>query len=237
MNIVQGPFDPFDRSPGKMTHPIVITVGRELGSGGSYVAQRVAKRLGYAYIDRQILQQAAAELGLEEIEVEDRDERLQTFWERLISVFSLGGVDSVYIPPPRWVTDEELIETERRFICELAGRGPCVVLGHAAFHLLRGRARLLNVYIHAPVSFRIQRVKSIYGAKSDREAAGMIDRSDHERNRYIRFFTELERSDFRNYHLTIDTGLIDFDTAEEMIASLAGSLREEGDWPWVNQPC
>ena len=64
----------------------------------------------------------------------------------------------------------------------------------------------------------------------------MIDRSDQERTRYIRFFTGLDRFDARNYHITIDTGVIDFTTAEEMIASLAAGLREEGDWPWVNNP-
>ncbi len=76
----------------------------------------------------------------------------------------------------------------------------------------------------------------VYGAGSAAEAAEMIDRSDHERNRYIRFFTGLNRSDSRNYHLTIDMGLVDFDTAEEIIVSLAAGLREEGDWPWVNLP-
>jgi len=219
-----------------MPPPIVITVARELGSGGSYVGQQVARRLGYAYIDREILQQAGKELGLDETELEGRDERLQSFWDKLISVFALGGVDGIYAPPPRWVSDEQLVETERRLICELAAKGSCVVLGRGGFHLLRGRAKLLNVFVHAPLSFRIQRVMSIYRAKSKREAAEMIDRSDQERTRYIQFFTGLDRFDARNYHITIDTGLIDFTTAEEMIASLAAGLREEGDWPWVNDP-
>ncbi|MGO9019401.1 MAG: AAA family ATPase [Syntrophobacteraceae bacterium] len=219
-----------------MPPPIVITVARELGSGGSYIGQQVARRLGYAYIDREILQQAARELGLEETELEGRDERMQSFWERLISVFAMGSVDSIYTPPPRWVSDEQVAETERRLICELAVKGPCVVLGRGAFHLLRGRAKLLNVFVHAPVSFRIQRVMSIYGARSKRDAADMIDRSDQERTRALEFFTGLDRFDARNYHISIDTGLIDFTTAEEMIVSLAADLREEGDWPWVNDP-
>jgi cytidylate kinase len=219
-----------------MTPPVVITVARELGSGGSYIAKQVARRMGYAYIDREILQQAARELGLEETEIEDREERVQSFWDKLISVFALGGVDSIYTPPPRWVSDEQLVETEQRLICELAAKGPCVMVGRAGFHLLRGRAKLLNVFVHAPISFRIQRVMSVYGANSKREAAGMIDRSDQERARYIKFCTGFDQFDARNYHTTIDTGLVDFTTAEEMVASLAAGLREEGDWPWVNDP-
>ncbi len=217
-----------------MPFPIVITIARELGSGGSYIGQQVARRLGYAFIDREVLQQAARELGVEESELEDRDERLQSFWDKLISVFAIGAPESIYTPPPRWVSDEKLIECERGLIRELAVKGPCVVVGHGAFHLLRGRARLLNVFVHAPLGFRIQRVMSIYRDKSKREAAEMIDRVEQERTRYIRFFTGLDRFDAHNYHITIDTGVIDFTTAEEMIASLASGLREERDWPWVN---
>jgi len=219
-----------------MPPPVVITVARELGSGGSYIGKQVARRLGYAYIDRQILQQAAGELGLEETELEDRDERVQSFWDRLISVFALGGVDAIYTPPLRWVSDEQLVETEQRLICELAVKRPCVVLGRGGFHLLRGRAKLLNVFVHAPLSFRIQRVMNIYRVDSKREAAEMIDRSDQERTRYIKSFTGFDQFDARNYHITINTGLVDFSTAEEMVASLAAGLREEGDWPWVNDP-
>ena len=112
------------------TMPVVITVARQLGSGGSYIGQRVAQRLGYAYIDRQILQQAAIELGVEEAVLEDRDERLQGFWERLLTVFALGPPDGTYTPPPHLVTDADLIETERHLIPQLATRGPCVLLGH-----------------------------------------------------------------------------------------------------------
>ena len=213
---------------------VVITVARELGSGGSYIGQQVARRLGYAYIDREILQQAAGELGLEETDLEGRDERVQSFWDRLISVFALGGVDGIYTPSPHWVSDEQLVETEHRLICEFAVKGPCVVIGRGGFHLLRGRAKLLNVFVHAPLSFRIQRVMSIYRVNSKREAAEMIDRSDQERARYIKLFSGFDQFDARNYHLTIDTGLVDFTTAEEMVASLAAGLREEGDWPWVN---
>jgi cytidylate kinase len=219
-----------------MPPPVVITIARELGSGGSYIGKQVARRLGYAYIDRQVLQQAARELGVEETELEGRDERVQSFWDRLISVFALGGVDGIYTPPRRWVSDEQLAETEQRLICELAVKGPCVVLGRGGFHLLRGRAKLLNVFVHAPLSFRIQRVMSIYRINSKREAVEMIDRSDQERARYIKSFTGFDQFDARNYHITIDTGLVDFSTAEEMIASLAVGLREEKDWPWVNDP-
>ncbi len=218
-----------------MPNPTVITIGRGVGTGGSYLGQRVARRLGYAYLDRQILQYAARELGCEEYEIEDRMERLQSFWDRLIAAFSLGTPNGIYATPLRRISDDQLIETERRLILELTTKGPCVVMGHGAFHLLQGRAKLLNVFVHAPMDFRIERIMGVFGVESEREAVAMIHRTDQERNRYIRFFTGLDRLDFRNYHLMIDTGVTDFARAEDMIANLAAGLREERDWPWVKE--
>jgi CMP/dCMP kinase len=215
---------------------ISITIARELGTGGSYIGRLVANRLGYAYIDREILQMAAMELGIEETELQSRKERLQSFWEKLLSVLSVGMPDGVYTPPPRWVSDEDLLEIERRLICELAVKGSCVVLGHGAFYLLRGRTRLLNVFVHAPIAFRIERVMSIYHARNKIEAAEMIQRSDRERERYVRFFSGVDRFDARNYHLSIDTSIVDFTTAADMVASMAGDLPADAHWPWVNEP-
>jgi cytidylate kinase len=218
------------------TRPIVITVSRQLGSGGSYLGKQVAQRLGYAYIDRQILQQAAKALGVEEAMIEAREERLESFWKYLLTVFAMGPPGATYTPPPHMISDAELIETERRLICELATRGPSVVLGRGAFHLLRGKVRLVNVFAHAPLEFRVERVMSIYHAKSRDEAVRMIERSDEGRRRYIRTFTGLDWFDARNYHLTIDTGVIDFATAEELITSAVERLHPENTWPWVNEP-
>ena len=219
-----------------MERPIVITITRELGSGGACIALQAARRLGCAYIDHQILHEAAKELGCHEAELENRDERLQSFWDKLIAVFALGAPEGVYIPPPRWISDERLIETEKRLLHELAAKGPSVIVGRGAFYLLRGQARLFNVFIHAPLSFRIRRVMQKYDLKEEKEAAEMIDRSDQERSRYIRFCTGLDRLDARNYHLAIDAGAIDFASASELIVHRAGMLREEGDWPWVEDP-
>lgn len=219
-----------------MSSATVITIARRLGSGGSYIGRRVATRLGYAYIDRQILQEAAKELGVEEEALENRQERLQSFWEKLVSVFTVGAPEAIYTPPPQWISDAQLIRIERRLISELALQGPCVILGHGAFHLLRDRVRLFNVFIHAPRDFRMERLTSIYQARDLDEAGRMIERSDQERHRYIRTFTGLDWSDATNYHLTIDTGVIDFAAAEEIIASLAERLHEGEGRPWVNEP-
>ncbi len=107
-----------------MAKKVVITIARQLGSGGSYIGQQVARRLGYAYIDRQILQLAAKELDVEESEIENRDGRLQTFWEKLLAGFTLGApFYTSYTPPPCWVSDDKLAAVAGRLIVELAAKG------------------------------------------------------------------------------------------------------------------
>ena len=111
-----------------------------------------------------------------------------------------------------------------------------MVLGRGAFHLLRGKAKLLNIMVHAPLGFRVERVINIYHVRSKAEAIQMIERSDQDRCRYIHAFTGLDWFDSCNYHLTIDTAKVDFATAEEMITSLARHLPADDVWPWVNEP-
>jgi cytidylate kinase len=219
-----------------MPEKMVITISRQLGSGGSYVGQLVAKRLGFAYIDRQILQQAARELGVEEEEIENREERLESFWEKLVPGFAMANPYRVCMPPPLWFSDQELVMLEHRLITELVVKGPSVVIGRGAFHLLRDKAKLISVMIHAPMEFRVERVMSAYRVQSKAEAVQMIERSDHDRCHCLRAFTGLDWFDARNYHLTIDTGKVDFKTAEEMIASLARRLQSDKALSWVKEP-
>ncbi len=220
-----------------MSESVVITIARQLARGGSYIGQSVARHLGFTYIDRQILERAARDLGVEEAEIEHRDGRLQSFWEKTLASFAMGAPIGTYSPPPvRWITDEQLAETSRRLIIELAAKGPCVVLGRGGFFLLRNKPRVLNIMIHAPLEFRVERAMYIYNAPNKSEAMKMIQRSDQDRSSYIRAFTGRDWFDNRNYHLTIDTGTVDFATAEEMIVSLAGRLSADDSWPWVNEP-
>lgn len=219
-----------------MQEKTVITITPQLGSGGAYIGWLVAKRLGYAYIDRQIMQEAAKELMVEDAEIEGREDRLQTFWEKLIAVFAVGAPLGAYTPQQaNLVSDEQLAEIERRLITELAAKGPCVVLGRGAFHLLRSRERVLNVMVHAPLGFRVERVMSIYHVRTKAEAIRMIERSDRDRCRYIRAFTGLDWFDARNYHLIIDSGKVDFAMAEKVIVSIAGRLPADGIWSWVHE--
>jgi cytidylate kinase len=205
--------------------PFHITIARQLGSGGSELGQRLACRLGFAYLDHQILQQAAKELGMSEAELAHREERIQSFWVRMVEAFSTGCPEYMMsTPPPKIISDERLVEAEQQVLLRLSAQGSCVIVGRCGFHLLARRARLLNIFIHAPSRFRIERMTRLFGAANETVASEMMESTDRDRERYVERFTGQSWYDARHYHLAIDMSQVGFDTAEEMIVSLANRI-------------
>jgi cytidylate kinase len=209
--------------------PLHITIARQLGSGGSYLGQRLSHRLGFVYLDRQILEQAARELDMSHSELARREERTQSFWKRLLEAFATGGPEDIQSPPPvRLVSDDELIAAEHRVLLRLATRGSCVIVGRCAFHRLKGRARLINLFVHAGLGYRIRRVMEVYHAPDSATAQQMIDRTDNDRRRYVQRICGVNWYDARNYDLTIDLSRVSLEAAEEMIITMAKPLIEQG---------
>ena len=94
---------------------IAITICRQLGSGGAYIGQQLANRLGIGYLDREIIRQAAKQLSLLETDLESHDEKISSFWENL---FKFGYITpDAYIPPKFFVpSDKELFMIESEII-------------------------------------------------------------------------------------------------------------------------
>jgi cytidylate kinase len=206
--------------------PFHITISRQLGSGGSELGERIARRMKFAFMDRQILDHACQELGMSEEELGHREERIQGFWTRMLEAFATGCPEYMpTLPPPRIISDETLIDAEQRVLLRLAAQGPSVIVGRGGFHALQGQACLLNVFVHAPRKIRIRRMIRYYGAADERAAEEMIDRSDADRERYIAHLSGGSWYDVRQYHLAIDMALVGFDAAEQIIVSLAERLR------------
>jgi len=210
--------------------PFHITIARQLGSGGSYLAQRLAHRLGFVYLDHQILEQAARELDISDTELVRREERTQSFWAKLLETFATGCPEDIQSPLPlRLISDDELIAAEHKVLLRLAARGSCVIVGRCAFHRLKEQARLVNIFVHAERGYRIRRVMQVYHAADPRAAEQMIDRTDNDRRRYVQKICGASWYDARNYHLTIDISRVGFEAAEEIIIAVAERLMKQDD--------
>jgi cytidylate kinase len=209
-----------------MSENIIVTISRQMGSGGSYVGKMVADRLGIRYIDREILRRLSAYLREDEKILAEREERICGFWERILHGFSYGVPEMGYVPPPlRIIPDEDFFAAEAKIIKELAENGSAVIVGRAGFHILKGKPNLIKVLLHAPREFRMERVMKIYGIAEYSSADELVFESDRQRSRFVKTFTDHDWMDASCYHLCIDTEAVGFPRTVEMIVSLAEKAR------------
>src|SRR3954447_24158316 len=143
---------------------IIITIARQLGAGGAVLGQRLAQRLGFAYLDREILQLAAQRAGASEESLAQWDERVSGFWDRIVESFAVGPAEGIFTSATRApeVRDERLFELEARVVTELAQRRSAVLIGRGGFWVLRQHPGLIRIFLHAPCSKRIPEVMSFY---------------------------------------------------------------------------
>lgn len=190
---------------------IVITIGRQNGSGGREVGRILADRLGIAYYDQEIISATAEESGLSREEVARSEERAGR------SPFFFGGIPS---PNP-------VFAAQSRTIAELAGKGPAVFVGRCSDYVLRNRRNVLNVFVHAPLGDRAERSSRRNGITVP-EAVRRVQDTDRERAAYYNRYTGLVWGDVSNYHLSLDTAPVGVDGTADIIiayAERAGLIR------------
>jgi cytidylate kinase len=204
-----------------------ITLSRQMGSGGSYIGYLVASKLGFKFIDREVLRQAADHLGTEVSQLEHQDERSSGLIEKLIRGFFLGAPEAATTAHhlKRPVYDRDLFSLECRIMNEIAERYSAVIIGRGGFHALRKRPEgsVFRVFIHAPLEFRVQRVMKARNIVDAAEARSIIEESDRRRARFIRDMVGVEWTDAKNYHLCIDSSVAGFPRSVEMIAGMVGA--------------
>jgi len=200
----------------KKITPFIITISRQLGSGGAYVGQKLAKNLNIFYADREIISQAAKQLSVLEEDLESRDEKIISFWQSLLTSYAIGAPDS-YIPPQIISpTDHILFKVESEIIERIAKERSAVIIGRCASHILRYHTNHISIFLHSNLSFRKTRVQEIYNL-SEEAAEKMIAKSDKDRAVYYRTNTGKEWTDIRNYDLSIDTGKIGLEKSLDLI--------------------
>lgn len=206
----------------KTSNPLIITISRQMGSGGAYIGQKLAKKLKIHYADREIIRKTAETLSIPEEDLELMDEKSQTWWD-YIQLSSRYAAD-VYIPPVQKFapTDLELYNAESEIIRQIATEASAVIIGRCGFHILEGHPGLLKILLVADKDFRMKRIMDLYSV-SIKTAEKMIEESDKKRAAYIKKFTKKDWICGIHYHLCIDTGKIGIDRAYELILDYIGT--------------
>jgi len=211
------------------THPFVIAISRQLGCGAAHIGRLVAQRLQFHYIDREVIREAARNLGLQEAEVRDREERLTSVWESILKVFAVGSPEAgAPAAPYPVVQDQELFAVEAQIVRKLAREQSCVIVGKAAAHVLGETPGLLRVFLHAPMPCRARRLMEVDRITDQAEACARIEVSDESRERFLRAMVGADWTDARCYDLCLNTGRVDFVQAQEMIVTLVENARRTG---------
>jgi CMP/dCMP kinase len=193
----------------------VITISRQLGSGGAYIGQQLAKKLNIFYADREIIHKAAQQFSLLEEELELRDEKISSYWQSFIQSFAYGTPDT-YIPPQVIPTDHTLFEAEKEIIERIAKERSAVIIGRCGSYILREHPNHLKIFIHSDITSRKNRIQKLYNV-SEVAAEKMIIKSDKERSLYYYAFTGKDWIDARQYDISLDTGKISLDKSIELL--------------------
>lgn len=203
-----------------------ITISRQLGSGGSYIGQILATRLGLKYVDREVLHLAAQEFGCDTETVAARTERITSFWSRVLSGLTFGAPDGTYTPPPlRDFSDRELFDKQTEILKRIASKHDCVVIGWAGVGVLPRHPQMFSLFCHAPLNFRIKRSVQLGYAPNEEAARQIIQASDEMRKKYFTAMTGYDWACAENYHLTLDTSLLALETLAEIVINVLKQKR------------
>ena len=199
----------------------VVAISRQIGAGGAYVGQAVARRLGFRYVDREILQQAAVLLGRDEGDLEPLEERAASMWDRMASILSIGAPEAPFVPPPLpTLGEDELFEVESQVMREIAAREDAVFVGRGASWVLRNHPGVLRLFLHATEERRAQRLLDSYGMASIDAARQVVKRSDQQRGRFVHALLGAPWMSPGSYDVCVNTTDLALDDVVEMVVRL-----------------
>ena len=180
----------------------VLTVSRELGSGGRTVARKAAEILGYRFADKKLLGEILGEYGLVEFPKEYEESR--GFWD----YFDTRG--------------EAMVEMLNRAILAVAATDEVVILGRGCFALLRGFEDVVNARIQAPFAERARRVAARDGYEDAAKAEDYVRKADKARRSFVEQVYGLRWGDSESFDLVVDTAKVDAETAASWLVEAVG---------------
>ena len=183
----------------------IITISRQVAALGDEIADALAKKLGYKFVDRKYIEKRIVELGFPEEKMKKYDERKPGFFASLVK------------------DRDEYLDYLQTAILETAKDGNCILIGRGAFVVLENVPKLIAVRFVAKDEIREDRLMKEFDWNK-KQAQGRISESDENRKGFHKNFFNIDPDDPSNYHLTLNTGLLDVEESSDAIAKLCKSL-------------
>ena len=192
------------------SNKFVITINREIGSGGKTIGKLLAEKLGVPFYDRAHLSTLEDKEGIDVEEIERLKTKKRTWWPDLKKIVELDGgfALSIYeelpnFPVPEKNDTDKKFQTEQEILKGIADAESCVVIGRCSFVTFKDHPNHLNIWVQSPIEYRIQRVMKKKGFKSEAETEKFIKEVDQLCEDYAVRHTGASRYDTGNYDLVI----------------------------------
>ena len=199
----------------------IITINRELGSGGRTVGRKLAEKLGVEYFDKAVINALQERYNLSVEQIEHLKGQETGWWEELKRKMTFS--ESEYELNQTNIETEDVFRAETQILKALAKDQSCVIAGRTAFYMFREHPNHLSILIQASMLNRMERVAREQNMTKE-QARLVIDKVDKMRENYVKEFTGTSRYDARNYHLVINMDDISEDAAVELILTYIRSI-------------
>ena len=212
-----------------MKEPFVITISREVGSGGRTIGRKLAEKLGVRFSDKELIDSLQAKLNLSPKSIEELKGKKKRWMDDFIQMVApvpmsnlLVNGDSDYISEYNTSLNvNDVFEAEKEILKGIADEGSCVIAGRSGFFVLKDRPNKVDILITASRENRIDRIMRKQGLSREK-ALEVIETVDKARDNYVLRYTGQSRYDARNYHIVLNMDYLTEDKAVELIMSYLG---------------
>jgi hypothetical protein len=194
----------------------IYTIGREFGSGGREVGEKLAAKLGIKLYDKELLQQAAKDSGFCEEIFENHDEKPTNsfLYSLVMDTYSVSGYSAApFLDMP---LNHKIFLAQFETIKKIAEKESCVIVGRCADYALSDNPDCINIFIHADLDVRIKNVSRNLNI-TENKARDIINKTDKQRASYYNYYTSKKWGDSKSYNLSLDAGKLGTDNCVEMI--------------------
>lgn len=193
----------------------IITISRQLASGGRHIGKALAERLEIPFYDKELLSLAAKESGLSQAAFENADEQPTNSFLYNLSLnphmLAAGYNDYSSI-----LNNDRLFIIQSQVIRSVAAQGPCVLVGRCADYILADDPNVVRIFIYADTAYRAGRIVE-YEKINENKAQSFIAKADKKRGNYYNYYTGKRWGDASSYDLCIDAGRLGIEKSAEAI--------------------